>query len=286
LEILMMTLRSFRRLAFAAVIPVVSAAAILAAPVLAGAADPATALQAAIDGPQRTAAFRARDGYRHPYQELNFFGLRPEMTVVEIWPGAGWWTEILAPYLSASGTYYVAQPDRAKLNAGGQAGYDKFLAKLKADPALYGKVRVTTLWGDGFDIAPPGSVDLVLTFRNLHDWMEQGTAEASLRAFYKALKPGGFLGIDDHRGRTDRPQDPTAQDGYVRQDYAIAMVEKIGFRFAGSTEINANPRDITKDYPAGVWTLPPTLRLGDKDKEKYLAIGESDVFTMLFVKPY
>ncbi len=268
------------------------ALATMAVPAAADTADPAAAridvsiaaLRAAIAGPQRTPAFRERDGARHPFQELMFFGLRPDMTVVEIWPGGGWWTEILAPYLQANGTYYVAPPDRARLNEAGQKGYDKFMAKLKADPATYGKVRTSTLWGDEFAIAPPGSADLVVTFRNLHNWMAQGTAEATLHAFYVALKPGGFLGIDDHRGRADRPQDPKAKDGYVREDYAIALAEKAGFQLAGRSEINANPRD-TKDYPEGVWTLPPTLRLGDKDKEKYLAIGESDVFTLLFVKP-
>ncbi len=247
--------------------------------------NPTEALKAAIDGPARSPANKARDAARHPLQELTFFGLRPNMTVVEIWPGGGWWTEILAPYLKDHGAYYVAQVDRQTLNPQGQKNYDKFLDKLKATPAAYDKVHVTTLWGDKFAIAPPRSVDLIVTFRNLHNWMEDGTAEATLRTFFKALKPGGMLGIDDHRGRTDKPQDPKAPDGYVRQDYAIALAEKVGFHLAGSSEINANPRD-TKDYPEGVWTLPPTLRLGEKDKEKYLAIGESDVFTLLFVKPY
>jgi predicted methyltransferase len=274
-----MTIVSLRNALLGAVL-----AAVIAAPALAD-DDPTTALKAAIDGPQRTTANKQRDNARHPLQELTFFGLRPDMTVVEIWPGGGWWTEILAPYLNAHGTYYAATPDPDHLNPQGKKGYDKFIAKLKADPAVYGKVNVTQLWGDQFAIAPAGTVDLIVTFRNLHNWLEQGTGEATLRSFYQALKPGGMLGIDDHRGRTDKPQDPKADDGYVRQDYAIAMAEKAGFRYAGSSEINANPRD-TKDYPAGVWTLPPTLRLGDKDKEKYLAIGESDVFTLLFVKPY
>jgi predicted methyltransferase len=260
---------------------------LVAAPTAAAwAADDATAaLKAAIAGPQRMPAFKARDAARHPLQELTFFGLRPNMTVVEIWPGGGYWTEILAPYLKDRGTYYVAPPDRAALNPREQQGYDKFLAKLKSDPALYGQVKATTLWGDKFAVAPPGSADLIVTFRNLHNWMAQGTAEATLRTFYAALKPGGMLGMDDHRGRADRPQDPQAKDGYVRQDYAIALAEKAGFHLAGESEINANAKD-TKDYPAGVWTLPPTLRLGAKDREKYLAIGESDVFTLLFVKPY
>ena len=172
-----------------------------------------------------------------------------------------------------------------RIPANERASLDRFAAKLKANPAIYGKVTTTTLWGDKFPVAPAASADLIVTFRNLHNWMKDGTAEATLRAFYAALKPGGMLGIEDHRGRTDKVQDPRALDGYVRQDYAIALAEKAGFMIAGTSELGANPRD-TKDYPEGVWTLPPTLRLGDKDRAKYLAIGESDEFTLLFVKPY
>ena len=138
--------------------------------------------------------------------------------------------------------------------------------------------------GDRHDIAPPGSADLVVTFRNIHNWMARGEAEAAFRSFYKALKPGGVLGVEEHRGRTDQPQDPAAKSGYVRQDYAIALAEGAGFKFVASSEVNANPKD-TKDYPAGVWTLPPTLRLGDRDRAKYEAIGESDRFVLKFVKP-
>lgn len=242
-------------------------------------------LEPILDGPQRSPAFKARDDARHPLQELTFFGLRPTMTVVEIWPGGGYWTEILAPYLKDHGTYYVAQPAPEELPANERAGLDRFAAKLKASPTVYGKVVTTTLWGDKFAIAPAGSVDLIVTFRNLHNWMKQGDADQTLAAFYVALKPGGMLGMEDHRGRADRPQDPLAKDGYVREDYAIALAEKAGFLLAGKSELGANPRD-TKDYPAGVWTLPPTLRLGDQDRAKYLAIGESDEFTLLFVKPF
>ena len=248
------------------------------------AADPG--LQVVIDGPQRAPANKKRDGARHPLQELTFFGLRPDMTVVEIWPGGGYWTEILAPYLKGHGTYYAAQPP-AGPNASAEIkeGDARFQAKLDANPALYGKVQVTQMWGGDYAIAPKGSADLVVTFRNLHNWLEQGNSEGALRAFYAALKPGGFLGIEDHRGRADQPQDPKAASGYVRQDYAIDLVEKAGFIFAGSSEINANPRD-TKDYPQGVWTLPPVLRLGDTDRAKYLAIGEADGFVLLFEKPF
>lgn len=241
-------------------------------------------LQAAIDGPQRDAAHRARDVYRHPGGVLEFFGLRDRMTVVEVMPGAdGWWTEILAPYLRAHGRYYVALPDQTH-RPGEQRGNAAFSGKLAAGPALYDKIVVTHLDRDRQDIAPPGSADLVITFRNLHDWLAQGVAEADIRAFYRALKPGGLFGIVDHRARTDRPIDPKAESGYVRPDFAIKLIEAAGFKLAGSSEINANPKDDT-DHPEGVWTLPPTMRLKDRDRAKYLAIGESDRFTLKFVKP-
>ena len=244
---------------------------------------PDSQLQGLVDGPQRSAKNRARDIYRHPDETLTFFGLRNDQTVVEIDPGSGaWWMEILAPYLRDHGHYYAAIPDDGSAEAA--KGHENFAAKLASNPAIYDKVTVTSFDGDRLEIAPPGTADLIVTFRNLHDWMADGTAEASLRAFYRALKPGGVFGIEDHRGRTDLPQDPKATSGYVRQDYAIALIERAGFKLVASSEIDANPKD-TKDYPAGVWTLPPTLRLKDQDREKYLAIGESDRFLMKFIKP-
>jgi predicted methyltransferase len=197
--------------------------------------------------------------------------------------GAGYWTEILAPYLRDRGVYYAAVAEK---NASEEAERMNatFDAKLKAAPALYGKVLVTEFGGDRHDIAPPGTADLVVTFRNVHNWMAKGEADEAFAAFFEALKPGGILGVEEHRGRADRPQDPKAKSGYVRQDYAIKLAEKAGFKFVGSSEINANPRD-TKDHPQGVWTLPPTYRMGDKDRAKYQAIGESDRFVLKFVKP-
>jgi len=243
------------------------------------------ALRQAIANPARTPAFAARDSSRKPYEVLRFFDIRPDATVVEISPGGGYWTEILAPYLRERGTYYAAQYPR---DGGGRAYYrqyyENFRAKLDADPGTYGKVRVTAFGKGSYDIAPPGSADLVMTFRNLHNWMNDGYAEAALAAFYRALKPGGVLGIEAHRGRDDKPQDTRAADGYVRQDYAISLAQQAGFVFVGSSEVLANPRD-TKDHPAGVWTLPPTFRLGDKDRERYAAIGEADGFLLKFRKP-
>jgi predicted methyltransferase len=256
----------------------------LAPPPHRAAEAPDPALRALVDGPQRSAPNRARDNFRHPYAVLHFFGLKPTNTVVEILPGGGYWTEILAPYLRTHGRYIAAIAPADTKSEEMQHLNAVLKAKLAASPALYSKAETSAFDGDRYPIAPAGSADMVLTFRNLHNWMEAGDAPGVLHAFFLALKPGGVLGITDHRGRTDRPQDPKAKDGYVRQDYAIKLIEQAGFRFAGSSEVNANPRD-TKDYPAGVWTLPPTYRLGAKDRAKYQAIGESDVFVLKFVKP-
>jgi predicted methyltransferase len=239
--------------------------------------QPDPALAAIIDGPQRSNANKARDRYRHPLEVLTFFGVKADSNVVEIVPGrAGYWTEILAPYLK----------DRGHYTASGDAGRDvaPLKARIAASPELFGKTIITGFTGGDQEIAPPGSADFVLTFRNIHNWMRAGTADAAFRAFYKALKPGGILGVEDHRARSDQPQDPQAKSGYVRQDFAIALAGKAGFKLISSSEINANPKD-TKDYPDGVWTLPPTYRMKDQDRDKYSAIGESDRFVLKFAKP-
>jgi predicted methyltransferase len=233
------------------------------------------ALQAAIAGPQRSAPNIARDKYRHPLETLTFFGIKPDMTVVEISPGAGWYTEILAPFLKDHGKLYEA--------VGGGPGAKSFEDKLKADPAIYSKVIVTTLQPPAqTEIAPAGTADMVLTFRNVHDWIPRGTTQDYFKAFYRALKPGGILGITDHRADPSQPQDPKATNGYVRQDYMIQIAEQAGFKLTGTSEINANPKD-PRNQP--VWNLPPTLRQGAKDRDKYLAIGESDRMTLKFIKP-
>lgn len=221
----------------------------------------------------RSQSFVARDKYRRPQDVLEFAGLKPNMTVVEITPGGGYWTEILAPYLHDEGVYYTAVAARSM---------DSWRKKLAADKAIYGAVKITE-FGPGEPPAPPGSADLVLTFRNVHNWMAQGVAEEAFRSFYDALKPGGVLVVEEHRARTDRPQDPKAASGYVREDYAIELAKQAGFELAGKSEALANPRD-TKDWPRGVWTLPPTLALGDQDRAKYVEIGEADNFLLKFVK--
>ncbi len=246
------------------------ASAVLVAPCL-GAQAKDEALANAVAASHRSDNFVERDKYRKPQQTLEFFGIKPNMTVVEISPGGGYWTEILAPYLKDKGTYYTVISPRQS---------DSWKKKLDANPA-YSNVKTT--FSDG-EIAPAGSADLVVTFRNVHNWMARGNADEMFAAFYAALKPGGILGVEEHRASDKAPQDPKAANGYVRQDYTVQLAEKAGFKLLDSSEILANPKD-TKDWPKGVWTLPPTLALGDQDRDKYLAIGEADNFLLKFQKP-
>jgi predicted methyltransferase len=236
-----------------------------------------------LSAPHRSVRNVVRDRYRHPLETLAFFGVREDSTLVEILPGSGgYYMELLAPYLMQKGRYIAANRDELAAPPYLE-DHQKLLARLKAEPALYGRVQVTKFNGDRHQIAPPGSADFVLTFRNLHNWIERGEVEAALRAFHQALKPGGVLGVVDHRGRADLSQEAQMKSGYVREDYAVALIEKAGFRLAGRSEVNANPKD-SKDHPEGVWTLPPTYRLKDQERAKYAAIGESDRFTLRFVK--
>lgn len=244
-------------------------------------------LSAAIASPSRTPKNVARDRYRHPQETLQFFGLRPDQTVVEIWPSRGWYMEILAPYLHDKGKYYAAieAPDVAGAPKEAQDDAAALRKRIADDQAHYGKVIVTELHPPQLtEICPPGTADVVLTFRNVHNWIEAGTQQAQFDAFYKALKPGGVLGVVEHRAKPGATPEEMSKSGYVDEAYLKKLATTAGFRFDGESPINNNPKD-TKDYPEGVWTLPPTLTLGDKDRDKYLAIGESDRMTLRFVKP-
>jgi predicted methyltransferase len=246
-------------------------------------AQDSAALAGLLAAPHRSAGNVARDGFRHPIEVLGFFGVKDDSTVVEILPGSGgYYLEILAPYLKDRGLYIAANRDGAAAPPY-LADHRKLLARLAAEPALYEKVLVTQFNADLHEIAPPASADFVLTFRNLHNWIARNEIDGALRAFNKALKRGGVLGVVDHRGRIDLPQDAQTKSGYVREDFAIALIQQAGFRLVGASEANANPRD-TKDHPEGVWTLPPSYRLKDRDRAKYQSIGESDRFTLKFVK--
>ncbi len=245
----------------------------------------AVSLDEVLAGEHRSEEHRARDVYRHPKDTLLFFGLRPEMSVVEIWPDPdGWYTEIIAPLVRDKGKYFAAVLDTAPGNATQEKRVSDFRDKLAQRPGLYDHVEITKLPADGGDITPPGTADLVLTFRNVHNWMASGRAPQAFTAMYRALKPGGTLGVVEHRGNAANPQDPQAKSGYVNEQYAIDLIEAQGFKLVAKSEINANPKD-TKDYEQGVWTLPPYYRLGAKDRDLYAAIGESDRFTLRFVKP-
>jgi predicted methyltransferase len=276
------SMSAFARAALAALVATVSIAACTTPTTR---QETTVSLDSILAGPQRSQAHKLRDEYRHPKETLLFFGLRPEMNVIEIWPDPdGWYTEVIAPLVRDKGKYYAAVLDAAPGNANQEKRVADYRAKLAQRPDLYDRVSVVTLRNDGGDLVPPGSVDMVLSFRNVHNWMARGRAEQAFAQMFRALKPGGTLGVVEHRGDPAKPQDPQAKSGYVNEHYAIDLIEKQGFKLVAKSEINANPRD-TKDYEQGVWTLPPVYRLGDKDREKYAEIGESDRFTLRFVKP-
>lgn len=237
-------------------------------------------LAKAVQSEQRSDKNKARDQYRHPLETLTFFGFRSDMTVVEILPGGGWYTEILAPALKGKGTFYAAHyPDTGEDNY--YSNSRKKVEKLLTSDDVFSEVILLD-----FDpkktsqLAPAGSADLVLTFRNLHNWQDAGVEQAFKDA-YQALKVGGVLGVVQHR--LPKGEQARNQSGYYSQEKTIEIAKKVGFELAQASELNANAKDNTQ-HPKGVWTLPPVLRLGDKDKEKYLAIGESDRMTLKFVK--
>lgn len=244
---------------------------------LAGTLDaktPNSAIAAAVAAPTRTPANVARDRYRHPAETLAFFGVTPTQTILEFIPGGGWYTEILAPLLRDKGLLYAAQaPGR---------GYDAIAAKLTADPATYGKVKLVAWPAKG--AIPDGSVDTILTFRNVHNMVMNDQAEATFQRFFQLLKPGGVLGVVDHRLPEDRDGALEKTSGYLKVSTVRRLAEQAGFVLEAQSEINANPKD-TANWPKGVWTLPPNFREGEVDRARYAAIGESDRMTLRFRKP-
>jgi predicted methyltransferase len=247
------------------------------APVTAPAADATTdvKIRESLGGPQRTDAERARDGYRHPLETLEFFGLRDDMTVVELSPGGGWYTAVLAPVLRDKGKLVVVGADA------------DLAARFRKSPEAFDKVATIDLERDKPPVlGPPGSADMVLTFRNFHNWVGANSVDAVVGAAFAVLKRGGVLGLTDHRANPGASADAktVGGTGYVPEDAVVQSVQKAGFQLAGKSEVNANPKD-TKDYPKGVWTLPPVYVLGTTDQARYHAIGESDRMTLKFVKP-
>lgn len=241
-----------------------------------------------VQSPERGADFKARDQYRHPQETLEFFEIEPSLTVLEIWPAPGYYTEILAPMLKQQGKYIAAgfgstaklTPEWRKII---QAKYNDWAAENKP---CFGDVEITEL-----DIperteiiSADDNVDRILTFRNVHNWLKGGYAEQMFRVFFDTLKPGGLLGIVEHRAKTGTTTEDMILSGYITEDAVIQLAKQSGFELVEKSEINANPKD-TKDYPQGVWSLPPTLRLGDTDRDRYLSIGESDRMTLKFRKP-
>ena len=242
------------------------------------------ALKASLAGPQRRPHDAERDGWRHPKETLEFFGVRPNMTVLEVGPGEGWYTEILAPMLSARGKLIDTNNDpNGPPDSRGTFYGQRFKAFLDSAPEVYGKVQTVVVDGKAPKLPLDGTVDEVLLMREVHGMVAQGTLDAWLGEIHHALKKNGVLGIEEHRGVAGADPVESAKKGYVPEKWLVDHIESMGFKLAGKSEINANPKD-TKDYAEGVWTLPPTLELGDKDREKYVAIGESDRMTLKFVR--
>jgi len=251
----------------------------------------AAPLTAAVEAPWRSEDARARDQARHPVETLTFFDIDPASTVVEVWPGGGWYTDIIAPWVAANGGHYVAAwPPIAPDNEAAQGFQARFLTRFDDDS--FGGVELVEFGPNGEGFAEANSVDAIVTFRNIHSMMRRGFAEQAFEQFNTALRPGGVLGVVTHRQPAGAVQDPRASTGYVQQDYVVALAEEAGLEFVASAEINANPAD-DADHPFGVWTLPPVLRTAPVGEDPdpsfnsapYIAIGESDRMTLLFRKP-
>ena len=238
-----------------------------------------------ITGNHRSAANTERNGYRHPVETLQFFGIQPDSAVLEVWPGGGWYTEILAPYLKESGHYTAAHFSSKQDVPFFQNTRKTYLQKLGNRPDLYQNVVISSLYPPAGDITPAAdsSQDFVLTFRNVHNWSKGGFDQAMFNVFYKVLKPGGILGVVEHRAKPGTDFDTMIKSGYMTEDYVVGLAKNAGFELLARSEINANPKDTTS-HPNGVWSLPPTLRGGDTDQATFLGIGESDRMTLKFVK--
>ena len=243
------------------------------------------ALERWLAGEHRSAANIARNDARNPVETLEFFGLQPDMSVIEIGPSGGWYTEILAPYLYESGRYYGAHFSPNSSVAYHRPTLERFEEKMRANPELYGKTTIRYLnppleWA----IGPAEGADMALTFRNVHNWIMAGQERDYFAAFFANLKPGGILGVVEHRAPAGSSMEFMRTSGYVTEEYVKQLAAEAGFEFVAASEVNANPLD-TKDYAEGVWTLPPTFQMGDQDRARYAAIGESDRMTLKFRKP-
>jgi predicted methyltransferase len=247
--------------------------------------EAAFSLQALVDGHHRSDDYKVRNDSRHPVKTLEFFGLAPDMTVIEILPAGGWYTEIVAPFVRDHGKFYAAHFSPNATASYMPPNLRGFEDKMAASPALYGKVTTRHLNPPHeVVIAPAESADMALTFRNVHNWIMADQEHEYFETFFAALKPGGILGVVEHRALPDATMETMRTTGYVTEAYVKELAAAAGFEFVGSSQINANPKDMT-DYPQGVWTLPPNYRLGDTDRAKYEAVGESDRMTLKFMKP-
>ena len=240
-------------------------------------------LESVVSGPHRLEMDRKRDQFRNPVETLKFFEVEPEMSVVEVSPGGGWYTDILAPYLE--GTLYVAAFNDKSARQYYRDTNLRLKQKAEKNKKLYGNIKYTVfeMPDDLGPIAPKESVDRVLTFRNVHNWMKAGKAKEAFQEFHRVLKKGGLLGVVEHRANKASKVDPKAESGYAHTQQVIDLAQSAGFKLVAQSEINANPKDTAK-HPKGVWTLPPSLKLGKKDQAKYEKIGESDRMTLKFVK--
>lgn len=242
-------------------------------------------LEQILAGDHRSPANIVRNESRHPIETLDFFGLTPDMTLIEIGPSGGWYAEILAPYMRDQGRYFGAHFSPNSPTAFHRRSLESFEEKVRQRPDIYGKATIRHLLPPlETVIGPAEGADMALTFRNVHNWIMAGLEHEYFEAFYAALKPGGILGVVEHRAKPDANMEVMETSGYVTEAYVKEIATAAGFEFVASSEINANPKD-TKDYPEGVWTLPPDLRMGDVEREKYAEIGESDRMTLKFRKP-